>query len=594
MGLKMSKPQLRGGVYWFRKGVPKDLRPILDKREEKFSLRTRDPAEAKRLFLKAAAEIEERWARLRQGEVQLTHKQSLAIAGQIYREMIAENEDDPKTNIGGHLFSGYLLGKKDVKIIPIAKDQAIIDMFLGKMRERNERHNAGRIDAFLLREGYRLHSDSLNRLRRHVDEAIYHARGKINKMALQGDYSPDPQVERFPLYVSPTASKAEETKATPLLSAAINDWIAEKTRVSGKKKRAAWGPKTAESYELAARRFLELAGDRPLSEYKKKDAKGFKEAYLALPKTEFIKKQFTGLTFTQVVTKAKQIAAKAESEGTKLPFDCVDESTINKNIGFIQALWSWAGRNLDDVLANPFEGMKLTGQTDAVEQRDPFTTGELQTIFDGPPFTGCKSSKAWLTPGPHIPWDQGIYWVPLIGLFTGARSGEIIQMEVDDLVEQRGVLHFEITARRKGQKVKSKNAVRKIPVHSMLIKLGIREFAAKQRDKGTRLFPEFPRAADGHYSTAYSPRFGRLLKRRGIKTDKNSFHSFRHTFEDEALDSDIPVNFVNSLQGHSNVGMAGRYGSGKVRIKALHAEFEKVAFDELDFSRILAAQGRLI
>lgn len=165
-------------------------------------------------------------------------------------------------------------------------------------------------------------------------------------------------------------------------------------------------------------------------------------------------------------------------------------------------------------------------------------------------------------------------------------------MEVDDLVEQRGILHFEITARRQGQKLKTKNAVRKIPVHSMLIRLGIREFAARQRDRGSRLFPEFPRAADGHYSTAYSPRFGRLLKKLGIKSDKNSFHSFRHTFEDEALDNDISLNFLNSLQGHANVGMAGRYGSGKVRLKALHAEFEKVAFDDLDFSRVIEARAR--
>jgi integrase len=589
----MASPLLRGSVYWFRKGVPDDLRTILKKTEEKFSLRTRDPAEAKVRFAKALAEVEERWARLRQGEVQLTHKQSLAIAGQIYREMVAEQEEDPKASFGDHAFDGLMLEKKDVKFIPITKNQALVDMVLGKMRERHENHNVGRIDAFLLREGYRLHPDSRQKLRRQVDEAIYAARGKLNKMAFQGDYSPDPEAEKFPAYVSPCITpKSEQPNDIPLLWVAINEWIAEKTRASGKKKRAAWSKGTAGSYELAARRFLELVGDRPLSEYKKRDAKAFKEAYLVLPKTEFIKKQFVGLTFSEIVSKAKKIAANAEAAGTELPFVCVDESTINKNIGFVQALWGWARKHYDDVPTNPFEGMKLTGQTDAVEQRDPFTTEELQKIFDAPVFTGCKSSKAWQTPGSHVPYHEGIYWVPLIGLFTGARSGEIIQLEVDDIVEERGILHFKITARRKGQKLKSTNAERKIPVHSMLIRLGIREFAEAQRKKGSRLFPELPRATDGHYSTAFSSRFGRFLNKLGIKTEKNSFHSFRHTFEDEALDSDISVNFVNSLQGHSNVGMAGRYGSGKVRLKALHAEFEKVAFEELDFSRVLAARNR--
>lgn len=588
----MASPLLRGNVYWFRKGVPDDLRTILKKTEEKFSLRTRDPVEARVRFAKALAEVEERWARLRQGEVQLTHKQSLAIAGEIYREMIAEKEDNPTESFGDHALDGLMLGKKDVKCVPITKNQALVDAVLGKMRERHENHNVGRIDAFLLREGYRLHPDSHQKLRRHVDEAIYAARGKLNKMAYEGDYSPDPEAEKFPAYVSPSTPKPEQRNDIPLLSVAIGEWIAEKTRASGKKKRAAWSNGTAASNELAARRFLELVGDRPLSEYKKKDARAFKEAYLALPKTEFIKKDFVGLTFSEIVSKATGIAANAEASGAELPFVCVDESTINKNIGFVQALWGWARKHYDDVPTNPFEGMKLTGQTDAVEQRDPFTTEELQKMLDAPVFTGCKSSKAWQTPGNHVPYDEGIYWIPLIGLFTGARSGEIIQLEVDDLVEERGILHFKITARQKGQKLKSKNAVRKIPVHSMLIRLGIREFAEAQRKKGSRLFPELPRAADGHYSTAFSSRFGRFLNKLGIKTEKNSFHSFRHTFEDEALDSDISVNFVNSLQGHSNVGMAGRYGSGKVRLKALHAAFEKVAYEELDFSRILAARGR--
>lgn len=35
------------GVYWLRKRVPDDLRAGIGKREEKLTLKTRDPAEAK-------------------------------------------------------------------------------------------------------------------------------------------------------------------------------------------------------------------------------------------------------------------------------------------------------------------------------------------------------------------------------------------------------------------------------------------------------------------------------------------------------------------------------------------------------------------
>ena len=37
------------GVYWYRRRIPADLIDIVGRGEEKFSLRTKDPAEAKRL-----------------------------------------------------------------------------------------------------------------------------------------------------------------------------------------------------------------------------------------------------------------------------------------------------------------------------------------------------------------------------------------------------------------------------------------------------------------------------------------------------------------------------------------------------------------
>jgi hypothetical protein len=50
------------GYYWFRKRVPDNLRSLLGKREERFSLGTRDPSEAKRLHVLKLAEVEERWS----------------------------------------------------------------------------------------------------------------------------------------------------------------------------------------------------------------------------------------------------------------------------------------------------------------------------------------------------------------------------------------------------------------------------------------------------------------------------------------------------------------------------------------------------
>ena len=58
MPLMMARPTKhpKTGVYQFRRAVPNDLRALVGKREEKRSLGTKDPEEAKRRFAEVLAE----------------------------------------------------------------------------------------------------------------------------------------------------------------------------------------------------------------------------------------------------------------------------------------------------------------------------------------------------------------------------------------------------------------------------------------------------------------------------------------------------------------------------------------------------------
>lgn len=79
------------GYYWFRKRIPDDLRAIVGKREERFSLRTREPSEAKRLHAQELAEIEERWSTLRRGQRSLSldeiTREASAIGDQVRQQL---------------------------------------------------------------------------------------------------------------------------------------------------------------------------------------------------------------------------------------------------------------------------------------------------------------------------------------------------------------------------------------------------------------------------------------------------------------------------------------------------------------------------
>jgi hypothetical protein len=95
--LPMSRPwkHPKTGVYWLRKRVPLDLRARLRKAEEKRSLRTRDPGEAKRLHSQALQQLETQWANLRSGPKQLSEREAHELAAPIYGRWVEHYRDNP-------------------------------------------------------------------------------------------------------------------------------------------------------------------------------------------------------------------------------------------------------------------------------------------------------------------------------------------------------------------------------------------------------------------------------------------------------------------------------------------------------------------
>src|SRR5271166_1397403 len=97
MAPAMSRPwkHPKTGVYWLRKRVPDDLRTRVGKREEKRSLKTRDPAEAKRQLVQALAELETRWANLRAGPRTLTEREAHDLAVVVHDRWLETYRDNP-------------------------------------------------------------------------------------------------------------------------------------------------------------------------------------------------------------------------------------------------------------------------------------------------------------------------------------------------------------------------------------------------------------------------------------------------------------------------------------------------------------------
>jgi Domain of unknown function (DUF6538) len=97
MPLAMSRPwkHPKTGIYQLRKVVPEDLRKLVGKREEKVSLQTRDPVEAKLRHAEALAEIEKRWANLRAGPKSLTEREAHQLAVAAHDRWLEQHRDNP-------------------------------------------------------------------------------------------------------------------------------------------------------------------------------------------------------------------------------------------------------------------------------------------------------------------------------------------------------------------------------------------------------------------------------------------------------------------------------------------------------------------
>jgi integrase len=154
-------------------------------------------------------------------------------------------------------------------------------------------------------------------------------------------------------------------------------------------------------------------------------------------------------------------------------------------------------------------------------------------------------------------------------------------------VRQAGIVHFAMLDDEEDQRLKTRNSRRRIPLHRALVELGFLKLVENRRKSGAaRLFPDFPLGEDGYYSPPFSKFFGRFLDSVEAKSEKSSFHSFRHNFEDACRNVDVPLEVMNTLQGHSERGMAARYGKGYV-LKKLDEWMRKIRHDDLDLSHLM-------
>jgi integrase len=324
--------------------------------------------------------------------------------------------------------------------------------------------------------------------------------------------------------------------------------------------------RTSDGYRLYVDRFIEINGDIPVSAISKKHVRAYRDALTGCPRS--IPKEKAGLPFWE-------LHSWAASEGQPV----LSRATINdKAIGAISAVLAVAVRN-GEIETNPCEGMKFVLKEGEVATRKPYDDGDLKKLLASPVFADGHRYDAG--------GGEAQKWLPLISLFSGARLEEIGQLRVVDIKSENGIVYFDLRDidDTPGQSTsrKTKSSRRRIPVHRVLIEMGLLTYAEDQKKRGVpRLFPEL-REYDGKTTHYFSKWWGRYAREFVTKDADKTFHSFRHRAVDELRKRALyPV--AQAVLGHHMGDTTSGYGSG-FDLESLAEAVNSIAYPDLDLPK---------
>ncbi len=244
-------------------------------------------------------------------------------------------------------------------------------------------------------------------------------------------------------------------------------------------------------------------------------------------------------------------------------------SVINTKMSYMRMLFLYAINNNLYFSENPFSNVKISTKSKlkkTVRSYKDFTDNDLKIIFEEVAYKNYMNKPDY-------------YWLPLLGLFTGARLEELASLKLEQIVQEDGIWIFEI------EEAKNSNSKRKIPIHRRILEeSNFLSYLKDLQDKNEpMLFPNRKHTKNG-YSKSMSRRFGEYLDLREIKDDRKVFHSFRTTLINRMTNMSVHPALIMSIVGHyeqSKVDFSSAHFSNYQQKKPL--EVLKQVIDKLDY-----------
>lgn len=497
-------------------------------REINFSLRTRDPAIAKARNGIAVGHLEALWGAIRKGPQPLTHKQIIALSGEVYRRLAVEFEQDPGSREHWVAVKAFNRAAREGRVEqpPPLDPERIRDSFDAtspwrpditaalnalpadeRRRMMAMEHRFGFLtDWVLAARGVITDEESRRKLLIEVDRASTQAAVKLKGNA-DGNYSPDPNASRFPAWeMQSVASRGPTPSLT--FDQLFQRWQREAKPAAS----------TITTWRGHVRQFIQHLGHDDPRRVTRDDVVAFKDA--------LIERGLKGVRDGQL-------------------------ATIKRLFGY----------GVDNGLfaSNPAQGVKVARRRSAGDSKLPYTDEEVTRIL--------LLANAETNPARR--------WLPWLMALSGARVGEVAQLWGRRVTVKDDITVMKIAPAEDGGSLKNEGSERAVPIHPAIIELGFLDFVRRKGDGplfyGRNGRPAARRSPEGgrHASKGVANRLAEWIRDQGF-TDKRKSpnHAFRHWFKSACMRAGILESIADAIQGHAGDTVADVYRHADLQMKA--------------------------